>query len=100
MKHHPGGTNSLLSKGNREIANLMNAYDHSDYAYYLLSQYKVKGEPQKDSLDQNKNGAQQNVNGSLPNGLSVKEERRKIVEKMEKIEVCLRCYISDVSIQN
>lgn len=94
MKHHPGGTNSLLSKGNKEIANLMNAYNHSDYAYYLLSQYKVKGEPQKDGLDQNKNSFQQNRNG-----LSVNEERKKIVEKMEKIEVRSYFYIS-VSIEN
>lgn len=89
MKHHPGGTNSLLSKGNKEISNLMNAYDHSDYAYYLLSQYKSKEAPRKNGLSQGENGIHQNGNGIHQNGNGTlpNAERKKMIEKMEKIEV-------------
>ncbi|XP_077288402.1 fatty acid 2-hydroxylase [Arctopsyche grandis] len=108
MKHHPGGSNTLNNKNEKDISALMNAYGHGDYAYYLLEQYKIE----KDSTHK-QNGVKTHQNGRIPNGLNgsstshisngnyqdingnddnsngiskSKEEIRKSVERMERIE--------------
>lgn len=44
-KKHPGGTNILLDVHNKDITNILhNVQPHSDAAFHLLNEYKLKDE--------------------------------------------------------